>query len=85
VNENQQVVGPADSHRFPAYAALNPGLELRFTFRGYALALRGVAENITDRKNPFFVVNNVNASNFGQFGGFSGRAFTARIRFLGRK
>ncbi|MBV9147093.1 MAG: TonB-dependent receptor [Acidobacteria bacterium] len=85
VSQNQQIVGAADSHRFPAYAALNPGLELRFTFRGYALALRGIAENVTDRKNPFFVVNNVDASNFGQFGGFSGRAFTARIRFLGRK
>jgi hypothetical protein len=85
VNQNQQIVGGVDSHRFPAYAALNPGLELRFTFRGYALALRGVAENITDRQNPFFVVNNVDATNFGQFGGFSGRAFTARIRFLGRK
>ena len=85
VNQNQQIVGAADAHRFPAYAALNPGLELRFTFRGYALALRGVAENVTDRKNPFFVINNVDASNFGQFGGFSGRAFTARIRFVGRK
>jgi hypothetical protein len=85
VNENQQIVGAPYSHRFPAYFSFSPGLEWRFTFRGYGLALRGVAENVTDRKNPFFVVNNVDASNFGQFGGFNGRAFTARIRFLGRK
>lgn len=85
VNENQQIVGAANSHRFPAYASLNPGLEVRFTFRGYALALRGVVENVTDRQNPFFVVNDVNATNFGTFGGFAGRSLTARIRFLGRK
>lgn len=85
VNENQQIVGAPYSHRFPAYVSFSPGLEWRFTFRGYGLALRGVAENVTDRKNPFFVINNVDAANFGQFGGFNGRAFTARIRFLGRK
>lgn len=85
VNQNQQIVGAAYSHRFPAFVSLDPGLEYRFTFRGYALALRGVIENVTDRKNPFFVNNNVDASNFGTYGGFSGRALTARIRFLGRK
>jgi hypothetical protein len=85
VNQNQQIVGAAYSQRFPAFLSLSPGLEWRFTFRGYALALRGVAENVTDRKNPAFVINDVNASNYGAYGGFGGRAFTARIRFLGRK
>lgn len=85
VNENQQIVGAAYSHRFPSYFSLDPGLEWRFTFRGYALALRGVVENITDRKNPAFVNNDTDSSNFGTYGGFSGRALTARIRFLGRK
>ena len=85
VNQNQQIVGAAYSSRFPSYFAFNPGLELRFTFRGYALALRGVAENVTDRKNPAFVNNNINATNYATYGGFDGRAFTARIRFLGRK
>ena len=85
VNQNQQIVGAAYSNRFPSYFAFNPGLEFRFTFRGYALALRGVAENVTDRKNPAFVNNNINATNYATYGGFDGRAFTARIRFLGRK
>lgn len=85
VNQNQQIVGAPYSHRFPDYLAVNPGLEFRFTFRGYALALRGVAENVTDRKNPFFVINNTDATNYATYGGFGGRAFTARIRFLGRK
>jgi len=85
VNQNQQIVGLPYSQRFPAYFSFSPGLEWRFTFRGYALALRGVAENVTDRKNPAFVNNNVNSSSYAAYGGFGGRAFTARIRFLGRK
>jgi len=85
VNENQQIVGAAYSHRFPSYFSLDPGLEWRFTFRGYALALRGVIENVTDRKNPAFVNNDTDSANFGTYGGLSGRALTARIRFLGRR
>lgn len=85
VNQNQQIVGAPYSNRFPSYFALNPGLEFRFSFRGYALALRGVAENVTDRKNPAFVNNNISSTNYATYGGFDGRAFTARIRFLGRK
>lgn len=85
VNQNQQIAGLPYSQRFPTYFSLSPGLEWRFTFRGYALALRGVAENVTDRQNPAFVNNNVDSPNYATFGGFSGRAFTGRIRFLGRK
>ena len=85
VNQNQQIVGAPYSQRFPAYFALNPGLELRFAFHGYALALRGVAENVSDRPNPQFVNSNVDSPNYATYGGLGGRAFTARIRFLGRK
>jgi hypothetical protein len=31
------------------------------------------------------VNNNIQSPQFGTFSGFDGRAFTARIRFLGRK
>ncbi|HWY71129.1 MAG TPA: TonB-dependent receptor [Terriglobales bacterium] len=85
VNQSQQIVGLPYSHRIPAYFSANPGLEWRFSFRGYALALRGVAENVTDRQNPAFVRNNVDSPDYATYGGFRGRAFTARIRFLGRK
>jgi len=85
VNQNQQIVGAPYSHRIPAFFSFSPGLEWRFNFRGYALALRGVAENVTDRKNPAFVNTNVDSPYYGTYGGFGGRAFTARIRFLGRK
>ena len=85
VNQNHQIVGLPYSNRVPAHFSLSPGLEWRFAFHGYALALRGVAENVTDRKNPAFVNNNVDSPNYATYGGFGGRAFTARIRFLGRK
>lgn len=85
VNQNQQIVGLPYSHRIPAYFSANPGLEWRFAFHGYALAVRGVAENITDRQNPAFVRNNVDSPDYATYGGFYGRSLTARIRFLGRK
>jgi hypothetical protein len=85
VNTNQQVVGSPDAHRFPDFVEFNPGLELRFGFHGYALALRGVLENATASTNPVFVNNNVDSPQFGTFSVRQGRAVTARIRFLGKK
>jgi hypothetical protein len=41
--------------------------------------------NAFSHKNPNVVVNNVDAPNFGQLSGGQGRAFTARVRFAGRK
>ncbi len=85
VNQNQQVVGPPDSRRFPDYFSLNVFLERRFTVRHYNLALRGGFENITGRRNPATVNNNIDSPQFLQFSNFAHRSFTARIRFLGRK
>ena len=85
VNQNQEIVGTPNSRRFPDYFALNLFLERRFTLRGYNLALRGGFEDITGRRNPFAVDNNIDSPNFLQFEGATRRAFTARIRFLGRK
>jgi len=85
VNLQQQLVGPPNGLRFPAYASLNLGLEKKFAFRGYLWAARVEAVNIFDRLNPDTVVNNVDAPNFGSFAGGQGRAFTLRVRFVGRK
>jgi Carboxypeptidase regulatory-like domain/TonB dependent receptor len=85
VNLEQQLVGPPNSFRFPAYINVNLGLEKKFAFRGYLWAVRGMVVNPTDRLNPDTVVNNVDAPNFGTFLGGQGRAFTARVRFAGRK
>jgi len=85
VNLQQQLVGPPNSIRFPAYASLNLGLERKFGFRGYLWAARIEAVNILGRQNPDTVVNNVDAPNYGAFAGGQGRATTLRVRFVGRK
>jgi TonB-dependent Receptor Plug Domain/TonB dependent receptor len=82
INQEQQLVGPADSLRFPDYFSLNLGLEKQFRFHGRDWAIRGAAINITGRQNPIDVVNNVDAPNFGTFGGGKTRAFTARLRIV---
>jgi Carboxypeptidase regulatory-like domain/TonB dependent receptor len=85
VNLQQQLVGAANSSRFPAYANLNLALERKFAFRGYLWAVRIEMVNAFDRQNPNVVVNNIDAPNFGTFEGGQQRAFTARVRFVGRK
>jgi len=85
VNQNQQLVGAPDSLRFPDYFSLNLHVERRFPLFGFQWALRGGFDNITGRDNPTVVNNNVDSSQFLSFSGIRGRAFTGRIRFLGRK
>ncbi|HEX8837890.1 MAG TPA: carboxypeptidase regulatory-like domain-containing protein [Candidatus Acidoferrum sp.] len=94
VNLRQQLVGPPNSSRFPAYASLNLGLERKFELRGYLWAVRVEAVNILGRQNPDSVVNNIDAPActplvrsgcFGAFAGGQGRATTLRVRFVGRK
>jgi hypothetical protein len=96
VNNQQQLVPyggqPAPAFlRFPQYFTLNTHLEKRFHAFGFYWALRGGFDNITGRKNYDNVNNDVDATctactnHFLTFSGYSGRAFTGRIRFLGRK
>jgi len=94
VNLEQQLVGLPNSLRFPAYASLNLGLERKFELRGYLWAARVESVNILGRQNPDTVVNNVDAPActstlttgcYGAFSGGQGRAFTLRVRFVGRK
>ena len=84
--DQQQLIGKPGEHRFPDYLSLNLQLEKRFHFFGYYLALRGGFDNITGRCNPF-VVNGVIDATHPQptFSACQGRAFTSRIRFLGKK
>lgn len=85
VNDQQQIVRPPGVYRFPTYFALNFHLEKRFHAAGAYWALRGGFDNITNRQNAFTVNNDVNSPQFLTFSNFDRRAFTARIRFLGRK
>jgi len=86
LTDQQQLIGAADSHRFPEYFSLNLQLEKRFHFLGYYLALRGGFDNITGRCNPYVVSSVLDATHPAPtFSACEGRAFTSRIRLLGRK
>jgi hypothetical protein len=85
VNLQQQLVGPPNSSHLPDYDNLNLALEKKFAFRGYLWAARIEMVNAFGHKNPNVVVNNIDAPNFGQLSGGQRRAYTARVRFAGRK
>jgi len=89
VNQQQFLIGAPNRLRFPDYASLNISLEKKFRFRKYLFAVRGSVINLTDRQNPTVVVNNIDAVGvtppFLQFSGGQGRAFTGRLRFLGKR
>lgn len=82
INANDEIVGPAGSHRFPDYLDFSPGLEWRFHFGGKYFGLRGTAENITGRPDPYVVFNNVDSPQYLTFSQPLGRAFTTRIRLI---
>jgi hypothetical protein len=89
VNQQQFLIGAPDSRRFPDYASLNISLEKKFRFGKYLFAIRGTVINLTGRQNPTVVVNNIDAVGvtppFLNFSGGQGRAFTGRLRFLGKR
>ena len=84
-NDQEQLVGAPGSHRFPEYFSLNLFLEKRFHLFGYFWELRGGIDNITGHENPYVVNSDVDSPQFLTFSAFEGRAFTSRIRLLGRK
>ena len=84
-NDQQQLVQPTQFLRFPTYFSLNPFIETRFHLFKRYWAIRGGFENITGRKNPGYVNNDINSPQFLTFGAFGHRAFTTRIRLVGRK
>jgi hypothetical protein len=83
--DQQLLYGSPGSYRFPTYFTLNLQLEKRFHLFGYYWALRGGFDDITGRSNPVVVNADVNSPQFLTFSGYHSRAFTSRIRFLGRK
>jgi hypothetical protein len=85
INANHVVVGAPNSHNYPDYLSFSPGLEWKFHLRGAYFGLRGVVENITDRQNSTVVNNVVDSPEYGTFTEPLGRAFTARIRLIGKR
>jgi hypothetical protein len=85
VNQQQQLVGAIGRLRFPDYLSLNIGIEKRFHLKKHEWAARLSVINLTGHGNPTAVVNNIDAPNFLTFAGGQRRAFTARLRLVGRK
>lgn len=85
INLEQELVGLPGQARFPDSASLNLHIEKGFYAFGYEWALRAGFNNITNRQDPLVVDNNIDSPTFGAFSNFNRRAFTGRIRFLGRK
>ena len=78
------IIGAANSSRFPVNFDLNLHVERRFEFRGHRFALRVGVNNITDHKNPTGVYNTLGSPQFMQFIGDEGRHVVLRIRFFGK-
>jgi carboxypeptidase family protein len=78
-----QLLGPPYLLRFPPYLSLDVGVEKRFHFHGHQWALRITAINVTAHRNPDAVANLGGGPN--GFAGGQGRAFTGRLRLVGKK
>ena len=85
VNSRYQVSGIPNGFRYPSYFDLNIGAEKRVPFFGYEWAVRLSVINATAHKNFSSVINNIDAPTFLTFAGGQHRAFTARLRLVGRK
>jgi hypothetical protein len=83
VNEQQQLIGSANSMRFPAFASLNLGVEKRIRVFTLNWAIRLAILNATNNSNYDSVNNNVDSPNFMKLGGGQKRAFNLRVRLIG--
>jgi hypothetical protein len=85
VDEEDFLVGPPNSRRYPYYFNINLHLERKFRALHYLWAWRFGYNNLTANLNPN-VVNNVQGTpRFLTYGRGQARAFSVRLRLLGRK
>ncbi len=84
VNEDQELIGPPDRLRYPAFFSLNMALERRISLFGFRWQLRAGFDDITDRHNPYAVDNNIDSPTYLTYGSSGGRSLTGQVRLLGR-
>ncbi|HTS36616.1 MAG TPA: carboxypeptidase regulatory-like domain-containing protein [Candidatus Solibacter sp.] len=85
-SDQQELLGSPGAYRFPFYFALNLQLEKRFHLFHNDWAVRGGFDNITGRCDPLVVNSVIDATHpLPTFQACLGRAFTSRIRLLGKK
>jgi hypothetical protein len=85
VNEEGVLVGAANSRRFPSYFNVNLHFERRFKALHYLWAWRFGFYNLTNNGNPNVVNNNIDSPDYLVYGRGQQRAFSVRLRFLGRR
>jgi hypothetical protein len=85
VDEQGFMVGRPGSRRFPDYFNINLHLERRFRALHYLWAWRFGYNNLTGNLNPNVVDNVMGTSKFLTYGRGQARAFSVRLRMLGRK
>jgi hypothetical protein len=85
VNEEGVLVGRMNARRLPDYFNLNLHFERKFRALRYLWAWRFGFNNITNNGNPNVVNNNVDSPQFLTYGRGQARAFSVRLRFLGRR
>ncbi|MGA7234690.1 MAG: carboxypeptidase regulatory-like domain-containing protein [Bryobacteraceae bacterium] len=85
VDENGFLAGFPESSRLPAYFNLNVHVERQFHALRYLWAWRVGVNNLTNSGNPNYVDNVLGTPAFLTYGRGQTRAFTMRLRMLGRK
>ena len=85
VDEQGMLVGEPNSRRYPDYFDINLHLERRFRIFHYLWAWRFGFNNITNNGNPNVVNNVTGTPQFLTYGRGQARAFSVRLRLLGRK
>lgn len=85
VNEEGILIGEPNSRRLPSYFSVNLHFEKRFRFLHYLWAWRFGLNNLTNNGNPNAVNNNVDSPTFLAYGRGQHRAFSVRLRFLGKR
>jgi hypothetical protein len=83
INQEQQLLGPPDSRRYPDYLSINLGIEKHFRLLSRVWAVRLAIVDATRHANPDSVINNIDSPRFLQFAGGQRRAFSGRIRLVG--
>lgn len=85
VDQQSLLVGLPNQMRYPGYFSLNLHIEKQFRAVHYLWAWRGGLDNITNNGNPNSVNNVTGTPQYLTFGRGQARAFSVRLRFLGRR
>lgn len=68
IDEEQQIIGDKNTHRFPDYFRFDALLSKRFRFtKKFDVMAQGGAINLTNHFNPQYVQNNIDARDFGSY------------------